>query len=137
MRRDIADRSELSIAEQANCMKVGRHAMDLNFEGFVFKVVSTIGGTSISCHRDKQKAHKQIPEREMSAVVGEWIDEVAAKLKEKFQAGKPFLSMRPKKEQQFPKEGRVEEKEASKHDANETIMSEGTVCMLMDRFVPW
>ncbi|KAK8582709.1 hypothetical protein V6N13_069481 [Hibiscus sabdariffa] len=51
MRRDIADRSELSIAEQANCMKVGRHAMDLNFEGFVFKVVSTIGGTSISCHR--------------------------------------------------------------------------------------
>ncbi|KAK8582708.1 hypothetical protein V6N13_069480 [Hibiscus sabdariffa] len=70
----------------------------------------------------------------MSAVVGEWIDEVAAKLKEKFQAGKPFLSMRPKKEQQFPKEGRVEEKEASKHDANETIMSEGTVCMLMDRF---
>ncbi|KAE8726017.1 putative Extra-large G-protein 1 [Hibiscus syriacus] len=73
----------------------------------------------------------------MSAVVGEWIDEVAAKLKEKVQARKPFMSMRAKKEQQFAKESGVEEKEASKDDANETTMSEATVCLLMDRFVPW
>ncbi|KAE8724770.1 putative Extra-large G-protein 1 [Hibiscus syriacus] len=73
----------------------------------------------------------------MSAVVGEWIDEVAAKLKEKVQARKPFMSIRAKKEQQFAKESGVEEKEASKGDANESTMSEATVCLLMDRFVPW
>ncbi|GMI70611.1 hypothetical protein like AT2G15960 [Hibiscus trionum] len=66
----------------------------------------------------------------MSAVVVEWIDEVATKLKEKVQAGNPFLSTRAKKEHKFSKE----EKEASKDDAT---MSEATVCMLMDRFVPW
>ncbi|KAL4303355.1 hypothetical protein GQ457_10G022970 [Hibiscus cannabinus] len=72
-----------------------------------------------------------------AAVVGEWMDEVAAKLKEKVQATKPFMSKRAKKEQRFAKEGRVEDKEASKDDTNETTMSEATVCLLIDRFVPW
>ncbi|KAG8503858.1 hypothetical protein CXB51_001971 [Gossypium anomalum] len=74
----------------------------------------------------------------MSAVVGGWMGEVAAKLKEKVEARKPFLSIRAKKDQPFPtKEGHVEDKDASKDDPNETTMSEATVCLLMDRFVPW
>ncbi|OMO75267.1 hypothetical protein CCACVL1_16259 [Corchorus capsularis] len=74
----------------------------------------------------------------MSAIVGEWMDELA-KLKEKVQARRRplFLSSRPKKEQQLAKEGHVEQKEAAKDDTNETTMSETTVCLLMDRFVPW
>ncbi|EOX97203.1 hypothetical protein QQP08_007652 [Theobroma cacao] len=70
----------------------------------------------------------------MSAVVGGWMDELA-KLKEKVRARRPFLSS-AKKDQQFAKEGHVEEKEA-KEDNKETTMSEATVCLLMDRFVPW
>ncbi|KAK8668315.1 hypothetical protein V6N13_105773 [Hibiscus sabdariffa] len=69
-----------------------------------------------------------------AAVVGEWMDEVAAKLKEKVQVTKPFMSKRAKKEEQFAKEGRVEDKEASKDDTSETTMSEATVCLLIDRF---
>lgn len=55
-----------------------------------------------------------------------------SKLKQKVQARSPLLS-RAKKDQQFAKEGHVEEKT----DAKETTMSEATVCLLMDRFVPW
>ncbi|KAE8727233.1 putative Extra-large G-protein 1 [Hibiscus syriacus] len=65
----------------------------------------------------------------MSAIVGEWMEEVAAKLKEKVQARNPFMSIRAKKEQRFAKEGRVGDKEASKDDT----MSEATVCMLIER----
>ncbi|XVF00630.1 hypothetical protein REPUB_Repub04eG0017400 [Reevesia pubescens] len=71
----------------------------------------------------------------MSAIIGGWVDELA-KLKEKVEARRPFLS-RAKKEQQFAKEGHVEEKKAAKDDTKETIMSETTVCLLIERFVPW
>ena len=56
------------------------------------------------------------------------------KLKEKVQARRLFLSIRAKKDRKFAKEGHVEEKEAAQ---DETTMSETTVCLLMDRFVPW
>ncbi|XVE67427.1 hypothetical protein DITRI_Ditri08aG0160100 [Diplodiscus trichospermus] len=69
----------------------------------------------------------------MSEIVGGWMSELA-KLKEKVEARRPFLS-RAKKDEQFAKEGHVEEKEAVKDDSKETTMSEATVCMLMDRSV--
>ncbi|XVE94110.1 hypothetical protein REPUB_Repub01dG0253000 [Reevesia pubescens] len=72
----------------------------------------------------------------MSEIVGGWMVELA-KLKEKVEARKPFLSIKSKKEQKFGKERHVEEKEAAKDDSKETTMSETTVCLLMDRFVPW
>ena len=72
----------------------------------------------------------------MSAVVGGWMDELE-KLKEKVQARRPFLSIRAKQDQKFTKEGHVKEKETVKDDTKETTMSEATVCLLMDRFVPW
>ncbi|XWS55274.1 hypothetical protein CRYUN_Cryun10bG0161200 [Craigia yunnanensis] len=67
----------------------------------------------------------------MSDIVGGWMDELA-KLKEKVEARRPFLS-RAKKDQQFAKIGHVEVKEAAKDDTKETAMSESTVCLLMDR----
>ncbi|XVF45832.1 hypothetical protein PTKIN_Ptkin02bG0238400 [Pterospermum kingtungense] len=73
----------------------------------------------------------------MSAIVGGWMDELE-KLKEKVQARRSLLSVKVKKDQKFVKEAHVEEKEAAaKDDASETTMSESTVCLLMDRFVPW
>ena len=71
----------------------------------------------------------------MSEIVEAWMGELA-KIKEKVEARRPLLS-RAKKDLQFAKEGHVEEKEAAKDDTNETTMSETTVCLLMDRFVPW
>ncbi|XVF68198.1 hypothetical protein PTKIN_Ptkin10aG0185400 [Pterospermum kingtungense] len=68
----------------------------------------------------------------MSAVVGGWMDELA-KLKKRVQARRPFLS-RAQKEHQLVKEGHVEKNKAAKET---TTMSEATVCLLMDRFVPW
>ncbi|GMJ12623.1 hypothetical protein like AT2G15960 [Hibiscus trionum] len=67
----------------------------------------------------------------MSAIVVVWVDEIE-KLKEKVQARRPLL-WRAKKEQRSAQETRVEEKEA----ARETTLSETTLCLLMDRFVPW
>ncbi|XWS67505.1 hypothetical protein CRYUN_Cryun04dG0012300 [Craigia yunnanensis] len=72
----------------------------------------------------------------MSAIVGGWMDELE-KLKEKVQARRPFLPIWAKKDRKFAKEGHVEKKEAAKDDTKETTMSETTVCLLMDRFVPW
>ncbi|KAB2043125.1 hypothetical protein ERO13_D02G235600v2 [Gossypium hirsutum] len=67
----------------------------------------------------------------MSAIVGVWMDEIE-KLKERVQAKRWFM-LKAKKDEQLVKERHVEEeKEAGK----ETIMSEATLCMLMDRFVP-
>ncbi|XWS40366.1 hypothetical protein CRYUN_Cryun18bG0135000 [Craigia yunnanensis] len=63
----------------------------------------------------------------MSEIVGGWMGELA-KVKEKVEARRPFLS-RAKKDQQFAKEGHVEEKEAAKDDTKETTMSETTVCL--------
>jgi hypothetical protein len=66
----------------------------------------------------------------MSAMVEVWIGEIA-KLKEKVLTNKVKFSK--------SKEGLDEEKdvgrEAQKRDTNSTI-SESTICLLMDRFVP-
>jgi hypothetical protein len=66
----------------------------------------------------------------MSAMVEVWIGEIA-KLKEKVLTNKSKFSK--------SKEGLEEEKdvgrEAQKRDTNSTI-SESTICLLMDRFVP-
>ncbi|KAJ0077274.1 hypothetical protein Patl1_36282 [Pistacia atlantica] len=74
----------------------------------------------------------------MSAVVETWMGEFA-KLREKVRARKQLSSTVQKKEQQFvkKKEEEVEEKESKKVVERETTMSEATVCLLMDRFVPW
>ncbi|KAJ0010384.1 hypothetical protein Pint_34538 [Pistacia integerrima] len=75
----------------------------------------------------------------MSAVVETWMGEFA-KLREKVRARKQLSSTVQKKEQQFVKkkeEEEVEEKESKKVVERETTMSEATVCLLMDRFVPW
>lgn len=54
-----------------------------------------------------------------------------AKLGEKVKARKPLFS-------KAKKGGEVEEsKEAGKRDDNSTMLSEATVCLLMDRFAPW
>ncbi|KAL2328901.1 hypothetical protein Fmac_022328 [Flemingia macrophylla] len=67
----------------------------------------------------------------MSAMVEVWVEELT-KLREKVLAHKPFLSK--------AKEG-SEQKETPKKENNTAVqssgaMSEATVCLLMDRFVP-
>ncbi|KAK5837661.1 hypothetical protein PVK06_006388 [Gossypium arboreum] len=67
----------------------------------------------------------------MSTILGVWMDEFE-RLKERVQSKRSFM-LKAKKDQQLVKERHVEEeKEAGK----ETIMSEATLCMLMDRFAP-
>ncbi|KAL5788489.1 hypothetical protein ACOSP7_005438 [Xanthoceras sorbifolium] len=78
----------------------------------------------------------------MSAVVEIWMGELA-KLSEKVTAKKkPFSSSRAQKETHFAQQEneQVEEKKAKEtrqQVQEETSMSETTVCLLMDRFVPW
>ncbi|KAL4281166.1 hypothetical protein GQ457_03G000350 [Hibiscus cannabinus] len=65
----------------------------------------------------------------MSAIVGVWMDEI-----EKLKAqARGALLWRAKKEQRSAKGRRVEEEEEA---SKETTMSETTLCLLMDRFVP-
>ncbi|KAL4281801.1 hypothetical protein GQ457_03G000860 [Hibiscus cannabinus] len=69
----------------------------------------------------------------MSAIVGVWMDEIE-KLKAQAQAqARGALLWRAKKEQRSAKGRRVEEEEEA---SKETTMSETTLCLLMDRFVP-
>ncbi|KAK7257903.1 hypothetical protein RIF29_32218 [Crotalaria pallida] len=76
----------------------------------------------------------------MSAVVEVWVGELT-KLREKVLSRKPLLS-------KASKEGKAEaeeEKESSAQNKNKSrdtsssssAMSEATMCLLMDRFVPW
>lgn len=55
-----------------------------------------------------------------------------AKLGEKVKGRKPFV-LRAKKEQVHEKE---DKKERNKEVEDETTISETTICLLMDRFVP-
>lgn len=68
----------------------------------------------------------------MSAIVGVWVDEFE-KLKERVQAKRSFM-LKAKMDQRLVKERHVEA--GKEDDCKETIMSEATLCMLMDRFVP-
>ncbi|KAK3195606.1 hypothetical protein Dsin_026916 [Dipteronia sinensis] len=73
----------------------------------------------------------------MSAVVEIWIGELA-KLREKVRAKKtPFSSSRADNEQQEVEDKQKAKKETRRHVEEETLMSETTVCLIMDRFVPW
>ncbi|KAL9418050.1 hypothetical protein AB3S75_040956 [Citrus x aurantiifolia] len=68
----------------------------------------------------------------MSAVVEICMGELA-KLGEKVKGRKPFV-LRSKKEQVHGKE---DKKESTKEVEDESTISETTICLLMDRFVPW
>ncbi|KAK3195608.1 hypothetical protein Dsin_026918 [Dipteronia sinensis] len=74
----------------------------------------------------------------MSAVVEIWMGELA-KLREKVRAKKKsFSSSRADNEQQQEVEDKQKaKKETRQHVEEETLMSETTVCLIMDRFVPW
>lgn len=71
----------------------------------------------------------------MSAMVQVWVGELT-KLREKVLPRKPLLS-----EAKEGSERNQEEKETQtavvKRDTTNGTMSEATVCLLMDRFVPW
>ncbi|KAE9620425.1 hypothetical protein Lal_00019515 [Lupinus albus] len=68
----------------------------------------------------------------MSAMVDAWVGELT-KLTEKVLAHKPLMKLSK------DKEVTEVEKEAKKKEnmGDSSTMSEATVCLLMDRFVPW
>ncbi|KAF7840895.1 hypothetical protein G2W53_003193 [Senna tora] len=74
----------------------------------------------------------------MSAMAEIWMGELA-KLKDKVLSRKPFIS----KGQERSEVEQTVKKEAAKKQNREIIhrdtsmLSESTVCLLMDRFVPW
>ncbi|KAM7470723.1 hypothetical protein LguiA_008906 [Lonicera macranthoides] len=84
----------------------------------------------------------------MSAVVGEWIGEVA-KLREKVMTKKyPFFLKSQRRSSMEEEEDENEKRAVPDHKPSssvaqleskkeDTIMSESTVCLLMDRFVLW
>ncbi|KAI4298400.1 hypothetical protein L6164_031966 [Bauhinia variegata] len=75
----------------------------------------------------------------MSAVVETWVGEFA-KLREKVLARKRFLSKSKEGEGEENEAHNKKEKQASvqknQRDSASSTMSEATVCLLMDRFVP-
>ncbi|KAK7341538.1 hypothetical protein VNO80_24471 [Phaseolus coccineus] len=72
----------------------------------------------------------------MSAVVEVWVGELT-KLREKVLARKPFLSKAKEGSAGEQEEQEAQKKNtAVKRDSSGT-MSEATMCLLMDRFVPW
>ena len=72
----------------------------------------------------------------MSAVVQEWIGELG-KLREKVLARRPLLS-RAKEEIEKAVEMEANKKNRAGSVQNDSAtMSEATVFLLMDRFVPW
>ncbi|KAK7264350.1 hypothetical protein RJT34_31957 [Clitoria ternatea] len=71
----------------------------------------------------------------MSAMVEVWVGEFT-KLREKVLAHKSFFS----KSKEGSEEKEAQKKETSgavQRDISSGTMSEATVCLLMDRFVPW
>lgn len=75
----------------------------------------------------------------MSAVVQVWVGELS-KLREKVLASKPFLAKAKQgSEGEVAAEKEAKKKEIIKDVQRDTsgTMSEATVCLLMDRFVPW
>ncbi|KAK7312376.1 hypothetical protein VNO77_36183 [Canavalia gladiata] len=75
----------------------------------------------------------------MSAMVELWVGELT-KLGEKVLARKPFLSKAKEGsgvEVAAEKENQKKENTAVQRETNNGTMSEATVCLLMDRFVPW
>ncbi|QCD88495.1 hypothetical protein DEO72_LG3g3043 [Vigna unguiculata] len=73
----------------------------------------------------------------MSAVVEVWVGELA-KLREKVLSRKPFSSKAKEgsEREQEEKEAQKKKNTAVTRDSSGT-MSEATMCLLMDRFVPW
>jgi len=72
----------------------------------------------------------------MSAVVEVWVGELT-KLREKVLARKPFFSKAKEGSEREQEEKEAQKKNtAVKIDSSGTI-SEATMCLLMDRFVPW
>ncbi|TKY67502.1 hypothetical protein E2542_SST10396 [Spatholobus suberectus] len=76
----------------------------------------------------------------MSAMVEVWVGELT-KLREKVLARKPFLSKAKEGsevEVAAEKETQKKKKTAVQRERDTSgTMSEATVCLLMDRFVPW
>lgn len=64
-----------------------------------------------------------------------WVGELT-KLREKVLAHKPFLS-KAKKGSEVQVAAEQKENTAVHRDSISGTMSEATVCLLMDRFVPW
>ncbi|KAK9176950.1 hypothetical protein WN944_028969 [Citrus x changshan-huyou] len=116
-------------------------------ERYVSVANSSSGNTCRLANEKNGKSTKDQQEREsqlkipsgflviavkMSAVVQICMGELA-KLGEKVKGRKPFV-LRAKKEQVHGKE---DKKESTKEVEDESTISETTICLLMDRFVPW
>ncbi|KAE8008438.1 hypothetical protein FH972_004952 [Carpinus fangiana] len=72
----------------------------------------------------------------MSAVVETWMGQLA-KLGEKVKARKPLFSKAKKGgEVEEAKEGVKESRVVQRDNNNTAMLSEATVCLLMDRFAP-
>ncbi|KAG4973873.1 hypothetical protein AAZX31_11G120800 [Glycine max] len=72
----------------------------------------------------------------MSAMVEVWVGELT-KLREKVLARKPFLLSKAKEGSERNQEEKETQTAVVKRDTTNGTMSEATVCLLMDRFVPW
>ncbi|BAT90876.1 hypothetical protein LR48_Vigan08g167400 [Vigna angularis] len=72
----------------------------------------------------------------MSAVVEVWVGELA-KLREKVLSRKPFLSKAKEGSEREQEEMEAQKKNTAVTRDNSGTMSEATMCLLMDRFVPW
>jgi hypothetical protein len=68
----------------------------------------------------------------MSAIVEVWVCELT-KLTEKVLTSNPLLS----KSKQGKDQNNKESVSVPPRDTSSSTMSEATVCLLMDRFVPW
>lgn len=72
----------------------------------------------------------------MSAMVEVWVGELT-KLREKVLARKPLLSKAKEGSEGEVEKAAQKKEKVSVHQRDTATMSEATVCLLMDRFVPW